>query len=58
MTPAGGLGHFGEGVAEDIVQEERDALGRGHRFEHDEIPRRTVRLARRLTFRGVASSSC
>ena len=30
------LGHFGEGVAEDIVQDERDALGRGHRFEHDE----------------------
>ena len=30
------LGHFGEGVAEDVVQDERDALGRGHRFEHDE----------------------
>ena len=30
------LGHFGEGVAEDIVQDERDALGRGHRFEHDQ----------------------
>src|SRR6202167_4803663 len=33
---AGDLGHFREGVAEDIVQDERDALGRGHRFEHDE----------------------
>ena len=30
------LGHLGEGVAEDVVQDERDALGRGHRFEHDE----------------------
>ena len=30
------LGHFGEGVAEDVVQDERDALGRGHRFEHDQ----------------------
>jgi hypothetical protein len=30
------LGHFGEGVAEDVVQGERDALGRRHRFEHDE----------------------
>ena len=30
------LGHFGEGVAEDVVQDERDALGRGHRLEHDE----------------------
>ena len=30
------LGDFGEGVAEDIVQDERDALGRGHRFEHDQ----------------------
>ena len=30
------LGHFGEGVAEDVVQDERDALGRGHRVEHDE----------------------
>jgi hypothetical protein len=34
--PAGDLGYFGEGVAEDVVQDERDALGRGHRFEHDE----------------------
>ena len=33
---AGDLGHFGEGVAEDVVQDERDALGRGHRFEHDQ----------------------
>ena len=30
------LGHLGEGVAEDVVQDERDALGRGHRVEHDE----------------------
>ena len=30
------LGHLGEGVAEHIVQDERDALGRGHRFEHDQ----------------------
>jgi hypothetical protein len=29
-------GYFGEGVAEDVVQDERHALGRGHRFEHDE----------------------
>ena len=34
--PADHLGHFGEGVAEDVVQDERDALGRGHRLEHDE----------------------
>jgi hypothetical protein len=34
--PADDLGHLGEGVAEDIVKDERDALGRGHRFEHDE----------------------
>src|ERR1700691_373800 len=33
---AGDLRHLGEGVAEDIVQNERDALGRGHRFEHDQ----------------------
>jgi hypothetical protein len=26
---AGDLGHLGEGVAEDVVQDERDALGRG-----------------------------
>jgi len=32
--PAGDLGHFGEGVAEDVVQDERDALGRGYRVEH------------------------
>jgi len=32
--PLADLGHLGEGVAEDIVQDERDALGRGHRFEH------------------------
>jgi hypothetical protein len=30
------LGHFREGVAEDVVEDERDALGRGHRLEHDE----------------------
>ena len=30
------LGYFGEGVAEDVVQDERDALGRGHGFEHDQ----------------------
>jgi hypothetical protein len=29
-------GHLGEGVAEDVVEDERDALGRGHRVEHDE----------------------
>jgi hypothetical protein len=29
-------GDFGEGVAEDVVEDERDALGRGHRFEHDQ----------------------
>jgi hypothetical protein len=29
------LGCFREGVAEDVVQDERDALGRCHRFEHD-----------------------
>jgi hypothetical protein len=33
---AGDLGDVGEGVAEDVVQDERDALGRGHRFEHDQ----------------------
>ena len=33
---AGDLGHVGEGVAEDVVQDERDALGRSHRFEQDE----------------------
>jgi hypothetical protein len=30
------LGHFVEGVAEDVVQDERDAFGRGHRFQHDQ----------------------
>ncbi len=30
------LGHLGEGVAEDVVQDERDALSRGHRVEHDQ----------------------
>jgi hypothetical protein len=34
--PADDLGHFAEGVAEDIMQDERNALGRGHRFEHNE----------------------
>jgi hypothetical protein len=29
------LRYFGEGVAEDIVQDERDPLRRGHRFQHD-----------------------
>jgi hypothetical protein len=29
-------GYFGEGVAEDVVEDERDALGWGHRFEHDQ----------------------
>ena len=33
---AGDVGDFGEGVAEDVAEDERDALGRGHRFEHDE----------------------
>jgi hypothetical protein len=27
---AGDLGHLGEGIAEDVVQDERDALGRCH----------------------------
>src|SRR6185437_14145397 len=35
-APAGDLGYLGEGVAEDVVQDERDALGRGQRLEHDE----------------------
>ena len=30
------LGYLGEGVAENVVQDERDALGLRHRFEHDE----------------------
>jgi hypothetical protein len=30
------LRHLGEGVAEDVVQDERDALGRCHRLQHDE----------------------
>ena len=30
------LRYFGEGVVEDIVQDERDPLGRGHRFQHHE----------------------
>jgi hypothetical protein len=30
------LGHHGEGVPEDVVQDERHALGWRHRFEHDE----------------------
>ena len=30
------LGDFGERVAEHVVQDERDPLGRGHRFEHDQ----------------------
>jgi MFS family permease len=34
--PADDLGHFSEGVGEDVVQDERDALGRGHRVEHDQ----------------------
>src|SRR6185312_1912317 len=29
-------GDLAEGVAEDVVQDERDALGRGHRLQHDE----------------------
>ena len=34
--PADDVGYFGEGVAEHVVQDERDALGRSHRFEHDQ----------------------
>ena len=34
--PADNLGHVGERVAEDVVQDECDALGRGHRVEHDQ----------------------
>src|SRR5262249_24043672 len=30
------LGHVRERVAEDVVQDERDALSGRHRFEHDE----------------------
>ena len=33
---ASDLGYFGEGVAEDVVEDQCDALGRGHRFERDE----------------------
>jgi hypothetical protein len=33
---AGDLGDVGEGVAKDVVQDERDALGRSHRFEYHE----------------------
>jgi hypothetical protein len=34
--PADDAGHLGEGEAEDVVQHERDALGRGHRLQHDQ----------------------
>jgi hypothetical protein len=32
--PANDLSHFVEGITKDIVQDERDALGWSHRFEH------------------------
>src|SRR5712691_1739669 len=34
--PADDAGHVREGVAEDVVEDERDPLGRGHRVEHDQ----------------------
>ena len=34
--PADDLGHVGERVAEDVMQHERDPLGRGHRLQHDQ----------------------
>ncbi len=34
--PAGDLGDVGEGKAEDVVQDERDPLGRRHRVQHDQ----------------------
>jgi hypothetical protein len=32
----GDLGDLGEGITEDVVQDERHALGRGHRLKHDQ----------------------
>src|SRR5262249_6641515 len=42
QLPGGGrgaaddAGDLGEGIAEDVVQDERDALSGGHRLEHDQ----------------------
>lgn len=35
-SPAGDLGDVGEGIPEDVVQDERHPLGRGQPFEHDQ----------------------
>jgi hypothetical protein len=48
-------GHLGKGVAENIVEDERDPFGRGHRVEHDQ-ERHADRLVQGHPVGGVGGS--